>query len=185
MYKTYFILDIQKIPHTGCKKKYVVLDVEKILWWPRYIRLCLHTHIHIHFQMRSVITPAYFLQTFDLSLTWFVTCNQVQYYIAEKFPTLFPFSHLFVFLNYLTGSNISYQVDRKFTEQQTAVSDGTQNRQRWHTECQNSLTVRLLPRCIHLHSFSLKYTVDIYHEISTLSVINFFFTPNTFQIFST
>ena len=104
MYKTYFILDIQKIPHTGCKKKYVVLDVEKILWWPRYIRLCLHTHIHIHFQMRSVITPAYFLQTFDLSLTWFVTCNQVQYYIAEKFPTLFPFSHLFAFLNYLTGS---------------------------------------------------------------------------------
>ena len=91
----------------------------------------------------------------------FMTCNQVQYYLwhairsnitlPKNSQPSFPFSHLFAFLNYLTGSNIPYQGDHKFTEQQTTVSDGTQNRQRWHTECQNSLTVqrRLLPRCIH------------------------------------
>ena len=90
----------------------------------------------------------------------FVICKQVQYFIAGKFPNLVSlFSHLFAFLNYLTVSNIPYGADHKFTEQQSVVSDETRNRQRWHTECQNSLTVRrrLLPRCTYLHHFSLKY----------------------------
>ena len=34
-----------------------------------------------------------------------------------------PFSYLFAFLNYLTGSNIPYQADRKFTELQTTVHE--------------------------------------------------------------
>ena len=58
-------------------------------------------------------------------------------------------------LNYLTRSNNPYQAYRKFTEQQSVVSDGTQNRQRWHTECQIS---------------TLRYECDetyeiLYHEV--------------------
>ena len=67
------------------------------LWWLRYTRLRLHTHIHIHLHVRSVITPHFAFQpsTFPVPELWhasgpilFMTCNQVQYFIAGKFPSL-------------------------------------------------------------------------------------------------
>ena len=57
--------------------------------------------------------------TFPLPDLWHAHGRNIT--LPEKLPTLFSCSHLFAFLNFLRGPNISYQRS-KFTEQQTAVA---------------------------------------------------------------
>ena len=80
--------------------------------------------------------------------------------LPKKFPTLFPFSHLFAFLNYLTGSNSPYQ-----RPEIHRATDGSDSGSTTLTHRMSKLFNRTATIITTLYPF---ITVDFHHEISTL-----------------
>ena len=69
-----------------------------------YIRIYTYTYT-CPWQLRPHLS--FQPSTFPLHNLWHAIRPNIT--LRKKSPTLFPFSHLFAFLNYLTGSNIPYQ----------------------------------------------------------------------------